>query len=339
MTNAENRSCADHALFTAERLLGTGHGWFLIGRGHQTYVTDRFVAVRANLVSEANQLPQLATPLSNAMTVPATVPPPSQARFRASVLERLSNEGITVHGDEADRVQHLYLHGEHIGWIAAAPDGRGPYMTITDRPEVEALHQAAGEVADRLGFLDVTNPEIDLEAWPDDEVGQLWDLAAYVLGEVRHAQQKIDLDHTTQETPMSEIRDNLSARVTIGRLSPGGAKMMDDEVVGEQRMRDMENQSAVTVLTGAVGSWESVMPEMVGTSDPTYDFAAVGREFAALGEAILQRHRPGWSIGGREMDVLYCDDAPALTEAECEQIQAEMDKIDLVAITARHQTA
>lgn len=188
MTNLENRQ----PLFTAERLLGANNGWSLIGRGHQTYVTDRFVAVRADLVSDASRLPASATPLSDSMIVPPAVPERSGARFRASVLERLGNEGISVHGDEADTVQHLYLRGEHVGWVAAAQEGRGPYMTIADRPEVEALHQAAGEVADRLGFLDVADPEVDFGEWSDGDVGRLWDLAAYLLGEIRHAQRTPD---------------------------------------------------------------------------------------------------------------------------------------------------
>ena len=95
------------------------------------YVTDRYAAIRADLVDTAGAYYLLSGKLDlpESMVIPDTMPPPTTARFTAGIVAPLLDLGIDIRGDigRHEAPQHAYLAGEHIGWVM--PAKTGPTLT------------------------------------------------------------------------------------------------------------------------------------------------------------------------------------------------------------------
>lgn len=156
-----------------------------ISAAGENYLTDRVVAVRADLVDvswsgQARHIP-------SRLVVPAVMPPPSPARFRASALQRLLEAGLAVCGVSRSSPQHLYLGGEHVGWVQQVhwAHRRGPIMGLADMAAVfeqrmNLLTQPADGGPAVLGGT-APKPSVRLEH------GVAEDVAAFVVNEIRHA--------------------------------------------------------------------------------------------------------------------------------------------------------
>lgn len=97
------------------------------------YLTDRYVAVRADLCQpvpgtvEVRDIPTVQDPAAKGFTVPEAQPPATEARLTAPMWDRIDRAALTVHGEPVDgkRVLNLYLGDQHVGWVMTANAGAG----------------------------------------------------------------------------------------------------------------------------------------------------------------------------------------------------------------------
>ena len=93
--------------------------------GH--YLSDKYVAIKADLIapdgidSDLYGAP-VEVPMPAAWTAPDAEPPASTDLFVPSRAARLTALGIDIRGD--GKPSHLYLDGEHIGYLMPAERGR-----------------------------------------------------------------------------------------------------------------------------------------------------------------------------------------------------------------------
>jgi hypothetical protein len=114
------------------------------------YLTDRYVAVRADLCGPVPEgvpvgpLKAQKDAVSKGYVVPEVQPPVTESRITALMWDRVDRATLTVHGESADglRVLHLYLGDRHVGWVMTANEGSG--ITRHRLSEVRRVAQAAG---------------------------------------------------------------------------------------------------------------------------------------------------------------------------------------------------
>lgn len=106
------------------------------------YLTDRYVAVRADLCQPVPEgvpvrpLDAQATAEEHGFTVPKTMPEPTRERITAWTWDRIDIAGLTVRGDrpgEVWRTIHLYRGDTHAGWAMPARDGAGVQFHELDK--------------------------------------------------------------------------------------------------------------------------------------------------------------------------------------------------------------
>jgi len=109
------------------------------------YLTDRYVAVRADLcqpMPESVQVQDLPAQdgAEKGFIVPGTEPPLTESRITSWTWHRIARAGLTVHGDSL--VLHLHIGGVHAGWVMPATEGAG--ITRHQLGEVRRVARAAG---------------------------------------------------------------------------------------------------------------------------------------------------------------------------------------------------
>lgn len=99
------------------------------------YATDTYLAVRADLVTPTPSGPRgLARVVWH---VPDEQPPPSTANLNPKYLRTLLECGFDIcEGTGPLEPQHLYLNGEHVGWLAPM---RYSSCTLADAPELRRI--------------------------------------------------------------------------------------------------------------------------------------------------------------------------------------------------------
>lgn len=89
-----------------------------------TYISDRYVAIKAEHVYLTGDATVMDAPMPLPWTVPGEKPQTSTARFTTSRVMRLVDLGMTIHdGGGDDKSQHVYYQGEHVGFIMPARRG------------------------------------------------------------------------------------------------------------------------------------------------------------------------------------------------------------------------
>jgi hypothetical protein len=114
------------------------------------YLTDRYVAVRADLCQpvpdsvEVRVIPAQKDAASKGFIVPEAQPPATESRITAHMWDRVDRAGLRIYGEPADglRVLHLYRENQHVGWVMTANEGSG--ITRHRLSEVRRVAQAAG---------------------------------------------------------------------------------------------------------------------------------------------------------------------------------------------------
>lgn len=108
------------------------------------YVTDRYVAVRADLVT-VRTAPTHVDVRKDVYLVPASKPPTSTARLVPERMHTLTAAGFDICGDDNahNAIQDLYLGGEHVGWVMAlhrVPADNGLHeFTLDDLPTLREI--------------------------------------------------------------------------------------------------------------------------------------------------------------------------------------------------------
>lgn len=116
------------------------------------YITDRYAAVRADLI-EVDEGDRRFTwhdlPKSHEWTVPEVEPGPSRQPLRPDIVERLLDCGIDIRqgeGGERER-QHLFVGGEHVGWVMPCVGDYLGQITLDEVPRIRAyLAQPEGRI-------------------------------------------------------------------------------------------------------------------------------------------------------------------------------------------------
>ena len=141
------------------------------------YLSDKYVAVLADLIDPDSIGEPSAFPAPAAWTIPDAEPPTATALFVPSRAARLMALGLDIRGD--DKPSHLYLDGEHVGYLMPAERGR----TIGEIPDLLRV-VAEGWAEPR------SNPGVlieDVAAEPVDAVMLILDAAdeirAFLAGE------------------------------------------------------------------------------------------------------------------------------------------------------------
>lgn len=132
------------------------------------YVLDHRIAIRHDLIdtSESDFMPAyvpLPEHLPEHWSIPEQEPPESTATFTASIAARLLALDIDIRDGSrgVKKEQHLYIDGEHIGWIMPALSGltlaevrahAKAAETITDRLTSEGTESAAAMIVSDLAF-------------------------------------------------------------------------------------------------------------------------------------------------------------------------------------------
>ena len=97
------------------------------------YLTDRYVAVRADLCEPVPEgvpvgpLKAQKDAKANGFVVPKEMPQATRERITAWTWDRIDLAGLTVRGDRVGkrRAIHLYRGNTHAGWAMPAKDGFG----------------------------------------------------------------------------------------------------------------------------------------------------------------------------------------------------------------------
>lgn len=90
----------------------------------ETYISDRYVAIRAELVDLTGDSTVMDVPMPKPWTVPDEKPRLSTAGFTTSRVMRLIDLGMTIHdGGGDDKTQHVHYRGDHVGFIMPARKG------------------------------------------------------------------------------------------------------------------------------------------------------------------------------------------------------------------------
>jgi hypothetical protein len=105
------------------------------------YLTDRFIAIHTDLVTLEDDQPKMTPVVAKpaAWTIPSEEPPTSTARFLPSRVAHLLALGIDVR--QGETAQHLYMHGEHVGYLMPASRGR----TLTEVAALQRLEERLSE--------------------------------------------------------------------------------------------------------------------------------------------------------------------------------------------------
>jgi hypothetical protein len=106
---------------------------FLVEVAGVAYLTDRYVAVRADLCQPVPEgvpvgpLKAQKDAKANGFIVPKEMPDATRERITSWTWDRIDLAGLTVRGDRVGDVRALHLyHGEtHAGWAMPAKDGAG----------------------------------------------------------------------------------------------------------------------------------------------------------------------------------------------------------------------
>ena len=112
------------------------------------YLSDKYVAVLADLIDPEGVGDPSVYPAPAAWTIPDAVPPTATALFVPSRAARLLALGLNIRG--GDKHAHLYLDGEHVGYLMPAERGR----TIAEIPDLlRVVDEAQAEPRSNPGRL------------------------------------------------------------------------------------------------------------------------------------------------------------------------------------------
>ena len=142
-----------------------------------SYLSDKYVAVLADLIDPDDIGEPLAFPTPLAWTIPDAEPPAATALFVPSRAARLVALGLDIRGD--GKPAHLYLDGTHVGYLMPAERGR----TIGEIPDLQrVVAESWAEPRSNPGVLIE-----DVAAEPVDAVMLILDVAdeirAFLAGE------------------------------------------------------------------------------------------------------------------------------------------------------------
>lgn len=118
------------------------------------YVSDRYVAVRADLVAVKLEPTLVGVEDDRYPAAPPSKPPPSVAPLTPVQMHHATAAGFDICGADATHgsIQHVYLGDEHAGWIRAAADSGALHdFTLADLTDLR-------EVADSLPVSENAHP-------------------------------------------------------------------------------------------------------------------------------------------------------------------------------------
>lgn len=157
-----------------------------VRKGGVAYLTDRYLAIRDDLVKHPPEAVFNGTPSFDAFPIPKAIPGPAKIALWPWILRRLDSVGVTVHASDDWKAQHLYLGTEHVGWLAGmrgdTDPEQTPAMTVRDIEIVRAI-AARTPTQTRRGNMDT---------W--DDAMDAWDDAALTLAQVRYWRTRVDAD-------------------------------------------------------------------------------------------------------------------------------------------------
>ena len=136
------------------------------------YLTDRYIAIRADMIDAPSDEPIDASRSAGAFHVPASKPGPSRAAFTPRLLRQVLAAGLTVHHSD-DTAQPLYRGDEFVGWIARRKDAEDAGMYLE---AIERIEEYAAEVG-RAGLI-------------SGLMGDEWGRAATILNEARRLSER-----------------------------------------------------------------------------------------------------------------------------------------------------
>ena len=114
---------------------------YLVTVNGTTYVTDLYCMVRADLVEltvSKDYLIDSTTRINVKWDVPTAEPGPSTAPLGPAYMHYLDAAGISIReGNSTRERQHLYLNGEHVGWLMPVPCADGG-VPLSDLPAIRA---------------------------------------------------------------------------------------------------------------------------------------------------------------------------------------------------------
>lgn len=138
-----------------------------------TYLTDRYKAIRADLiqVGEADRRFLYKDHKGKEeWPVPEVEPGPSRTWLRPADVERLLDCGIDIRqgGDGPRERQHLYVDGEHVGWLMPCTGENLAHIKLAEVPRIRSYVAAAEHGDSRIVVEGAEHP---------------WDSAAVILHE------------------------------------------------------------------------------------------------------------------------------------------------------------
>lgn len=143
----------------------------ITGTSGVDYISDRYVAIRADLVDvgEYGDRVMKAPKPADIGTIPDEEPAESAQLLRAAFVHHMKNCGIRIReGGGEGHPQHLYsANGVHVGWLMPVKTRRGPAITL--------------DQVDRIKTY-VAEQEINGWAIPVGS-GDEWDVAAFIFNE------------------------------------------------------------------------------------------------------------------------------------------------------------
>lgn len=119
--------------------------------GGVEYVTDKYLAVRADLIEATSGWKPLRTPISVIdWSVPDAKPGPSTATLGPVYMHLLDKAGFDIcDGGATSGKQHIYRGAEHVGWVMPTRGDNG--VTLADLP-------ALREIAAALPVIELDHP-------------------------------------------------------------------------------------------------------------------------------------------------------------------------------------
>lgn len=144
--------CNAHCLGVEARLFSDAHRepLYVFTHNDVRYVTDQYVAIRADLIDSAHGIDVTAYAAAISWRIPDSRPGLSTAYLGALYMHLLDEAGLDIcEGESHAKRQHIYRRDEHVGWLMPTRGDNG--LTLTDLP-------ALREIAEALPVAELDHP-------------------------------------------------------------------------------------------------------------------------------------------------------------------------------------
>lgn len=135
--------CCDCCNGHCVRLFSDAHlePLYAFTRNDVRYVTDQYVAIRADLIDSAHGMDVTAYAAAVSWHIPDSRPGPSTATLGPVYMHLLDKAGFDIcDGGATSGKQHVYRGAEHVGWLMPTRGDNG--VTLTDLPELREIAEA-----------------------------------------------------------------------------------------------------------------------------------------------------------------------------------------------------